>query len=176
VLVSTSCALTSFVNCCCFAGIVEQIHTEEDGYTCIEHYCKQKHASLAHGCPHIDQIKIIQFTHNDARGPNFARYMQDTLRQHEDFCLQIDAHADFAPQWDTLLTEMWGSVQNEYAVLSSVPVDVAVLKQADLNGEHQMVPHLCQAKIDERYSMSSFRCFQHSTCITSSRVLMRGCC
>jgi hypothetical protein len=76
--------------------------------------------------------------------------MQESLRQNEEFCLQIDAHSDFAPRWDTLLTEMWGSVENEYAILSSTPVDIAVLKRADLNEEGQQVPHLCQAKVDER--------------------------
>lgn len=133
------------------SGVVEQIHTEDDGaYSCVQAYCGMKHASISRGCPHIDQIKIIQLTHNDARGPNFARYMQDSLRQNEEFCMQVDAHSDFAQDWDTLLTDMWGSVQNEYAVLSSTPADISVLQRNDLNNKNQQVPHLCQAKVDER--------------------------
>ena len=132
-------------------GIVEQIHTEQDGYSCIEDYCREKHhASIQKGCPRVNQIKIIQLTHNDARGPNFARYMQESLKQNEEFCMQIDAHSDFAPHWDTLQTSMWGSVQNEFAVLASTPADVGVLKRPSLNGEDQQVPHLCQARVDER--------------------------
>ncbi len=64
--------------------------------------------------------------------------------------MQVDAHSDFAPHWDTLQTQMWGSVQNEYAVLSSTPADIAVLRRPSLNNEDQVVPHLCQAKVDER--------------------------
>lgn len=105
---------------------------------------------MQHGCPHIEQIKIIQLTHNDARGPNFARYMQESLHTNEEFCLQIDAHSDFAPHWDVLLTEMWGATDNEYAVISGVPVDVAVLARNTLNNEDQQVPHLCQATVDDR--------------------------
>lgn len=129
---------------------MEQIHTEADSYTCVQAYCQSKGASVSHGCPYVDQIKIIQLTHNDARGPNFARYMQESLHQNEEFCLQIDAHSDFAPGWDVLLTDMWAATGNEYAVLSGIPVDVAVLARSSLNNENQQVPHLCQATVDDR--------------------------
>lgn len=131
-------------------GIVEQIHTEKDSFSCIVDYCRLKQASIQHNCPYINQIHIIQLTHNDARGPNFARYMQASLRENEEFCMQIDAHNDFIQHWDSLLTTMWGSVQNEYAVLSTTPVDVSVLQRHDVNKEHQQVPHLCQAEVDEK--------------------------
>eukprot|EP01034_Spumella_vulgaris_P034187 gene34187-42150_t len=62
--------------------------------------------------------------------------------------MQVDAHSDFVQDWDVTLTAMWGSVDNEYAVLSSALPDVAVLKNSDLNGEDQQVPHLCQAAFD----------------------------
>jgi len=70
--------------------------------------------------------------------------------KHEEFCLQIDAHSDFAPEWDMLLTRAWGGANNEYAILSSVPTDISVLDREDLNSDNQQVPHLCQAKVDKR--------------------------
>lgn len=143
--------LTHLISFCrLYLGVVEQVQTEEDSFSCIVDYCKLKRASIDHNCPHRDQISIIQLTHNVARGPNYARYMQESLHQNEEFCMQVDAHCDFAPHWDTLQTQMWGSVQNEYAVLSSTPADIAVLRRPSLNNEDQVVPHLCQAKVDDR--------------------------
>lgn len=71
--------------------------------------------------------------------------------QNEEFCMQVDAHSDFVQDWDLTLSTMWGSIGNEYAVLSSAAPDVAVLKQSDLNGADQQVPHLCQATFDSRF-------------------------
>lgn len=149
---SRCCVVTHPPSCfsVCFAGVVEQVQTEEDLFSCLRDYCKLKGTTRDHKCPRQDQVRIIQLTHNVGRGPNFARYMQESLLQNEEFCLQIDAHSDFAPHWDSLLTSMWGSVQNEFAVLSSTPVDIAVLRRPTLNDEEQLVPHLCQAKVDDR--------------------------
>jgi len=133
-------------------GIVEQKHTEEEPqYSCVREYCKQKHATLEKGCPHVQNIKIIQLSHNSAKGPNYARFMQQGLRENEEFCLQVDAHSLFAPHWDSLLMTQWGHIDNEYAILSSVAPDISVLKRTNLNKEkNQEVPHVCQAKFDSR--------------------------
>jgi hypothetical protein len=110
-----------------------------------------RHSVLKSGnCPHATQVTITQLTHNVARGPNFARYMQDSMRKNEEFCMQVDAHSDFVEGWDVAVTDMWGSVHNEYAVLSSLAPDVSVLTRPSLNSPSQQVPHLCQATLDER--------------------------
>lgn len=64
--------------------------------------------------------------------------------------MQLDAHSDVIQDWDVELTSMWGGIGNEYAVLSSAVPDVAVLRDRNLNGPDQQVPHLCQATFDSR--------------------------
>ena len=91
------------------------------------------------------QFRIIEFTHQQSYGPNFARSFSSQLLQDEEFCLQLDSHSDVIQNWDVELTEMWGLTGNEYAILSTQPVDISRLGEAD-----NSVPHLCQAKIDER--------------------------
>ena len=49
-------------------GLVEQIHTEEDNMDCIQAYCRLVGGSTEN-CPHKDQIKHIEMSFNDARGP-----------------------------------------------------------------------------------------------------------
>ena len=49
-------------------GLVEQIHTEEDNMDCIQAYCRLI-GGIAGSCPHKDQIKHIEMSFNDARGP-----------------------------------------------------------------------------------------------------------
>jgi hypothetical protein len=118
-------------------------------------------------CPHRSQISIIEFTHQDSRGPTYARYQQQSLIQNEEFCMQTDAHSDFIQDWDLALTSMWGSINNEYAVLSSAVPDVSVLKNNDLNGRDQQVPHLCQATFDSRLVLCPVSC-----CLFSSVAMM----
>lgn len=124
-------------------GLVQQIHTEEDHIDCIAAYCKQ----AGHGCPHKEQIKTITLSYLDARGPGFARTMQADSLQDEDFCMQIDSHSDVIKDWDSALTAMWGSIDNEYAVLSTTPPDISSLGK-NVNNRWE-VPHLCQATFTE---------------------------
>eukprot|EP01031_Cornospumella_fuschlensis_P026623 gene26623-32172_t len=123
-------------------GIVQQIHTEADAFHCLDDFCD----SYPQHCKHRStQFKLLEFTHQMARGPYYARYLQSTLIHEEDFCMSIDAHTDVIQNWDTEITKMWGSVQNEFGVLSGQPPDVSVMK---LGGDRaSVVPHLCQATI-----------------------------
>ncbi len=72
------------------------------------------------------------------------------MMNDEEFCFQVDAHSDFIPNWDETLMTMWGSVGNEYAVLSTAVPDVSVLIGSTLNSDSQQVPHVCQATFDSR--------------------------
>lgn len=127
-------------------GIVQQIHTEKDNFDCIKDYCNQ-FTSRGEQCDHRPQIKIIEFTHHDARGTAYARYQQNSMIEDEEFCMQVDSHSDFISNWDTTLTRMWGSIENEYAVISTAPVDLSVLRN---NANSEVLPHLCQATFDAR--------------------------
>ena len=74
--------------------------------------------------------------------------MQQQLVKEEEFCLQVDSHSTFAPNWDTMVLQDWGLTRNEYAILSTRPPDSA----ADPTpGE---VNHLCQAGFTTEYVKS----------------------
>jgi len=131
-----------------FVGVIEHIHMEEDRFNCLADYCR----SMGQGspdsgrCPHAAQIRLLDVSFKDARGPGVSRYMQQRLHAGEDFCLQLDAHSDVAAHWDTAMLEAWAATSNEYAVISTHPPDIAELNTA--NGE---VNHLCQAAFASKY-------------------------
>ena len=56
--------------------------------------------------------------------------------------------SDMTPNWDTEITAMWGSIDNEYAVLSTAAPDISTLGQ-NVN-ERWEVPHVCQAGYSNR--------------------------
>jgi hypothetical protein len=133
-------------------GVVEQKHTEEEPrFSCILEYCRvMGKPAETNKCPHFHQLTLVQFSHNSARGPSYARFMQQGLRQGEEFCMQVDSHSNFAQNWDTLQLTMWAQTENENAVLSSLAPDISALRRSKLNEESQEVPHLCQAAFDDR--------------------------
>jgi hypothetical protein len=51
----------------------------------------------------------------------------EELMANEEFCLQSDSHVDLIPNWDMAVMNMWGMVQNEYAVLSTQPTATSLL-------------------------------------------------
>lgn len=119
-------------------GLVQQIHTEADNFHCLQDFC----AAYGKYCQHKEeQFRLLELTHQLARGPAYARYLQSTLIQDEDFCMQIDSHSEVVQDWDTKGLQMWGSAGNEYGVLSMQPPDVTAAKDSG----YDIVPHLCQA-------------------------------
>ena len=59
--------------------------------------------------------------------------------------------SDVVLHWDEALTQMWGSIDNEYAVLSTAAPDVSTLSQ-NVNDRWE-VPHLCQAGFASRWDL-----------------------
>ena len=35
----------------------------------------------------------------EAKGPSYARFLQDSLIKNQEFCMQVDAHSDFIQNW-----------------------------------------------------------------------------
>jgi hypothetical protein len=130
-------------------GVVQQTHTEDDHFDCVKDYCAlmgSRGSNWQRTCPHFDQIKTIVFAYLDSRGPMYARYQQQSMIQNEEFCMQIDAHTDMVSNWDAEVMGMWGSIGNEYAVLSTRLPDVDTLN----NPHNSDVPHLCHATFLDR--------------------------
>lgn len=86
---------------------------------------------------------MIEFTHQLARGPNYARYLVESLLTNEEFYLSLDAHMDVVDEWDVKLLHEWSQTGNEFAIISTQPPDVS-----DQNAG--IVPHMCQWEVDTR--------------------------
>lgn len=97
--------------------------------------------------PDDHQFRLIEFTHQESYGPNFARsFVSQLLREEDEFCLSLDAHSDVIQGWDEELLTTWAATENEFAILSTQPPDISQLQE----GSHGKVPHLCQATVDSR--------------------------
>jgi len=78
------------------------IYTEDDKTRCLEAYCQLLGKTIDSGkCPYLDQIKTIEFTFQEARGPSYGRHLQEYLLEDEEFCMEIDSHTDFIKNWFT---------------------------------------------------------------------------
>lgn len=114
-------------------GVVQQ--NEAGDVDCLEDYCVMvaankvlSGASATGACPFRDQVKITRVSASQAQGPVWARALGSQLIENEEFCMQIDAHMDFAPDFDIHMLEMWGLTNNEYAVLSTYVSDSETMK------------------------------------------------
>jgi len=114
-------------------GVVQQ-NTDHD-IDCLEGYCslatqdkvlmsKDRHVN----CPFRENILMTRVDASSAEGPVWARSLGSKMIRDEEFCLQIDAHMDFANNFDTLLLSSWALTENEYAVLSTYVSDVETMK------------------------------------------------
>eukprot|EP01084_Bolivina_argentea_P071796 130451_1 len=138
-----------------FIGIVQQNRAEEDE-DCLHAYCRlmdteHEHDELqdddwdASNCPYFLNVKVNRMSDADAKGPVYARALQAELVDAEDFCMQIDAHSDAAPNWDMLMLRQWGRCDNEYAVISTYPSNIRDIGRN--SNKHWEMPHLCEASV-----------------------------
>ena len=68
---------------------------------------------------------------------------------NEEFCMQIDAHTDFAKSWDKIATEEWYRTNNEFGVISNVPAAMDK-KQSYVDGPWaNEVPRQCMLRFME---------------------------
>jgi len=107
--------------------VLQQNDPEQDT-DCLEGYCQMVAKEGIDGCPFSDQVFIHQVHASTAKGPTYARGLlsKDIFDAFEkgnvsqqDFCLSMDSHMDFEPNWDTSMIDMWNASKNEYAVLST---------------------------------------------------------
>jgi hypothetical protein len=126
-------------------GVVQQ-NAEIDS-ECIDDFCKMWwHMNGMDACPFEANVRILRMHARDARGPIFARHKQQSLIKDSDqFCLQVDAHTDFAYGWDHMLLTDYRNARNKFAVLTTYPNPLQDLSRfADSNGQGGEVPHLCR--------------------------------
>lgn len=127
-------------------GLINQKRQETKDKDCLQEYCR----IAGGGCKFKAQIYNMDISAIDAKGPSFSRYLHTLMVSDEEFFLQIDSHMDFAKKWDTLLMRQWGLTNNEYAVITAYPADLAHLQTAALTpGTYTEVPYLCDARFTD---------------------------
>jgi hypothetical protein len=84
---------------------------------CLDDYCKEVGESKCRR----SQITQIRLPLDKSRGVMFARFLQQTLIQDEEFCLQIDSHMVFPNDWDRIAIDDWLEADNEMAVMTTYP-------------------------------------------------------
>ncbi|KAL3784284.1 hypothetical protein ACHAW5_010104 [Stephanodiscus triporus] len=102
-------------------------------------------------CPRAStQIRSVRFSYLYAKGPVYARSFVRKVLGNEEFCMQIDAAADFVRDWDDLAIRQWTSAGNEYAVLSNVPErdkNYMIAGRDNDDGVEAEVPRQCSIRI-----------------------------
>ena len=111
-------------------------------------------------CPRFDQIRLLAVFNVAAKGPADARALTRKIVGNEEFCLQVDAHTTFRQDWEKEAIEEWKKVGNEFAILSTVPADIA--EKSDYEGwtatKSGEVPRQCLVTVAENDTpVSSFQ-------------------
>ncbi|CAK4238704.1 unnamed protein product [Aphanomyces euteiches] len=127
-----------------FFGVVDQVL--DDDPRCIEEYCKLANEEWPYEkCRYHKQIRVEEFHADEARGPVYARHLQQQMIEDEEFCLQLDAHSVFTNDWDIGLVSDWKTTHNEMAVLSTYIHDLRDFIHEDgSNKAPYHLPHNCQ--------------------------------
>mmetsp|Transcript_7382 Transcript_7382/g.11810 ORF Transcript_7382/g.11810 Transcript_7382/m.11810 type:complete len:474 (-) Transcript_7382:809-2230(-) len=142
---------------------VIQQNTEQDD-DCIEALCKARGKPLErngetqdytnpNNCVEFDKVRVLRMHAKEAKGPVYARGLQETLIQDEDFCMQIDAHTVFKRDWDVLMSQQWGATENEFAVLTTYPTNYKDLYKN--SNKHWEMPHICGADMSRSGAISN---------------------
>lgn len=101
-------------------------------------------------CKFAPQVRMYRMGKDEAAGSQHARSFQTKLlgsgNATEDFCLQVDAHTKFLKNWDRQLLNDWKATANEFAMLTTSPVDVRMLPNININSHWEM-PHLVNAEL-----------------------------
>lgn len=132
-------------------GVVQQNEPEDED--CQIGFCERMGTPAkkradggyeAGDCKHFDQIRMLRLRSSEAKGPVYARALGATLvHDEDDFCVQIDAHSGVVKGWDSLMLGEWHNASNEFAVLTTYPLNIHDIGKNTNN--HWEMPHLCAA-------------------------------
>ncbi|MFW0777203.1 MAG: GlcNAc-transferase family protein [Rickettsiales bacterium] len=89
-----------------FAGITLQFDPEEDAECNVV-------------SDRMEQLRIHALHYNDSKGANWARAKAISLREGEEYILQIDSHMRFEPGWDETLIDMLERCQSEKPIITA---------------------------------------------------------
>ncbi|KAF0718056.1 Aste57867_1934 [Aphanomyces stellatus] len=121
-------------------GLVDQ--TQDDDAICVDEYCKLVEEAGWTECKYKDQIRVDARDSKTSKGPTVARWQQQQLIRDEEFCLEIDAHSQFLPDWDVAIVDEWKRTENEMAVLTTYPLDYQFIGHGLARSDY-VASHLC---------------------------------
>lgn len=84
-------------------------------------------------------IRVLTFSHKDAKGPTLARYHASKLWRGEEFFLQIDSHTKFEKGWDDTIFEQMRLTGDPKAVLGGYPPTDDEMRNIRESGYQTMV-------------------------------------
>jgi hypothetical protein len=115
--------------------------------------CFLKNPALAR---YKNNIRTINLSHYEAKGPTWARYLCTTLMQNEDYFLQVDSHTLFDKDWDAKLIAMVADIKantsSKDVVLSHYPP--LYEDYGNPNRDKKTVDTICQSFFNERGMVS----------------------
>ena len=101
-------------------------------------------------CPFREQISVVSVHKPAAKGPTYARALTRKLLGNQEYCMQIDAHTDFAKSWDEHLKAEWKATHNEFAVISTVPYPTTAKSEAKPGASKgREVSRACQVRFND---------------------------
>lgn len=123
-----------------FFGLVEE--QPVDTPSCITEYCKFAKKDLTTGkCQYSEQIKSISLSSYESKGTYYLRHLFPSLMHEQEFCMEASPNVKAIHHWDIEIINLWMSVNNEYAVLSSnLPFEEDIASH---------IQHLCQSEYNE---------------------------
>ena len=109
--------------------------------------CEQNSANSKEECKAVnfkyhDNVRRIQISHKEAKGPTFARYLCSTLYRGEKYFMQIDSHTTFVKNWDVIALEQLNLCPTPAkSILSTYPHDVGAYSIDETS-----VPIICDSE------------------------------
>lgn len=116
-----------------FAGVCQQNKPGQGEEDCFD-TCARCAARKADG-----HIRVIDLTHDEARGPTFAREKCSQLWRGEEHFLQIDSHTKFEKGWDDVLREQVRLTGDPKAVLGAYPPTEDQMREIRDSGYQQFI-------------------------------------
>lgn len=122
-------------------SIYDQIYPEQGERQCIDVFCELVGEEYCRR----DQIVSSQINAANATGPTAARYATEEAITDEDFCMTIDSHLIFIPDWDEKIMAQWDSLENPNAIISVYPKSTEHLTNHDVDDKVQL---MCMSRIE----------------------------
>lgn len=126
-----------------YVGICQQNKKKNEDVDCVGNYYNQN-------------VRIIRISHEEAKGPVYARYLCSTLWNEEEYYMQIDSHSKFVKDWDVKCINMINEIKvnglSKKPVLSHYPKEINEYKN---HKDYDLtLPRICKPFFNSRDMIS----------------------